>query len=148
MFEKFKRQIDEGTVEVQNLLTPIVVQLTPQERIAWDESQDAIKEAGLEATAFDEETVAIQTVPVLVKDPERLLRNLLSGDKTDRCDHLTIARRACKASIVTGDKLSTEQVEHQRKQLLACNDPFICPHGRPTAIEITDNFLEKQFLRI
>ncbi|MBL8013066.1 MAG: DNA mismatch repair endonuclease MutL [Candidatus Omnitrophica bacterium] len=147
MFEKFKSQIDEGAVEVQNLLTPIVVKLTPHERIAWEESKQALQQAGLETTAFDDDTVAIQTIPVLIKDAERLLRSLLSGDKAERCDHLTIARRACKASIVTGDRLSPEQAQHQRKQLLMCKDPFICPHGRPTAIEITDNFLEKQFLR-
>lgn len=147
MFEKFKKQIDEGNVEVQNLLTPILVKLTPLEKIAWEESQQSLQEAGLETTAFDDETIAIQAVPVLIKSPEQLLRSLLSGNKTERCDHLTIARRACKASIVTGDKLSPEQAEHQRRQLLQCDDPFICPHGRPTAIEITDHFLEKQFLR-
>lgn len=147
MFEKFKQQINEGSVEVQNLLTPILVKLTPHEKAAWEESQQSLQDAGLETTAFDDDTVAIQSIPVLVKDPERLLRSLLSGDKAERCDHLTIARRACKASIVTGDKLLPEQAEHQRKQLLLCKDPFVCPHGRPTAIEITDNFLEKQFLR-
>lgn len=147
MFEKFKKQIDEGNVEVQNLLTPILLKLTPQEKAAWEESQEALKEAGMDTTAFDEETVAIQTVPVLVKYPERLMRTLLAGEQAERCDHLTIARRACKASIVTGDKLSVEQAEYQRKQLLACQSPFTCPHGRPTVIEIKDSFLERQFLR-
>ncbi len=147
MFEKFKRQIDEGTVEVQNLLTPILLKLTPQEKIAWEESQETLRQAGLDTTAFDEDTVAIQTIPTLVKNPEQLLQTLLSGEKAERCDHLTIARRACKASIVTGDKLSIEQAQYQRKQLLECHAPFTCPHGRPTVIEINDNFLEKQFLR-
>ena len=84
---------------------------------------------------------------MLMKKPESFIRALLAGEKAERCDHLTIARRACKASIVTGDKLSTEQTEHQRRQLLECLDPFTCPHGRPTVIELKDSFLEKQFLR-
>lgn len=147
MFEKFKKQIDEGTIEVQNLLTPILLKLTPQEKMAWEESQELLKKSGMDTTAFDEDTVAIQTVPILVKRPEAVIRTLLAGEKAERCDHLTIARRACKASIVTGDKLSSEETEHQRRQLLECQAPFTCPHGRPTIIELKDNFLEKQFLR-
>jgi DNA mismatch repair protein MutL len=147
MFEKFKAQIETGRVEVQNLLTPIVLKLTPQERIAWEDTQDALKSVGMDTTAFDDETIAIQTVPTLVKKPENVVRTLLAGEKADRCDHLTIARRACKASVVTGDKLSQEQAEYQRRQLLECRDPFTCPHGRPTVVEIKDDFLERQFLR-
>lgn len=147
MFEKFKNQIDKGKVEIQNLLTPILLKLTPQEHLAWEESQETLKEIGMDTTAFDDETVAIQTIPLLMKKPEAVVRTILAGDKAERCDHLTIARRACKASIVTGDRLNPEQVLHQRQELLACKDPFTCPHGRPTVIEIKDNFLEKQFLR-
>ena len=148
MFEKFKKQIEEGSVEVQNLLTPILLKLTPKEKIAWEESQDILRQSGMDTTAFDEDTVAIQTIPTLIKNPEGLLQTLLAGEKADRCDHLTIARRACKASIVTGDTMNIAQVNYQRKQLLECHDPFTCPHGRPTTIELTDQFLEKQFLRI
>ena len=147
MFEKFKKQIDDGQVEVQHLLTPILLKLTPQEKIIWEESQEVLKEAGLDTNAFDEDTIALQTVPVLIKRPEAVVRMLLCGDKAERCDHLTIARRACKASIVTGDQLSPEQARYQRQQLLECLDPFTCPHGRPTVIELKDSFLEKQFLR-
>jgi len=148
MFEKFKRQIDEGVVEVQHLLTPILLKLTPQEKIAWEESQSILKEAGIDTTLFDEDTVAIQTIPTLIKNPEGLLQTLLGGEKAERCSHLTIARRACKASIVTGDHLNSLQVDHQRKQLLECHDPFTCPHGRPTMIEMTVNAIDKHFLRI
>ncbi len=147
MFEKFKDQIENGTVEVQNLLTPILLSLTPQERVAWEESHQALKDVGMDTTAFDDDTIAIQTIPTLMKKPEQVVRTLLAGEKADRCDHLTIARRACKASITTGDKMSKEQAEYQRQQLLECRDPFTCPHGRPTVIEINDNFLERQFRR-
>ncbi len=147
MFEKFKNQIEAGTVEVQPLLTPILLKLSPQERIAWEETQEKLHEVGIETNQFDDETIAIQTQPTLLKNIERTVRTLLAGDDTPRLDKDTLARRACKASITAGDKLAPEQVEHQRKQLLNCHDPFTCPHGRPTVIEITDGFLERQFLR-
>ena len=54
---------------------------------------------------------------------------------------------ACRSSVMSGDALTQEQAEFQRGQLLQCKDPFTCPHGRPTVIEITEDFLNKQFLR-
>jgi DNA mismatch repair protein MutL len=123
------------------------LKLTPQEKLSWEEMKDKLQEVGIETNQFDEEAIAIQTQPTLLKNIENAVRILLAGDDLAKCDRATIAKRACKASIVTGDKLLPEQVEYQRKQLLACQAPFTCPHGRPTVIEITDGFLERQFLR-
>jgi DNA mismatch repair protein MutL len=147
MFEKFENQINDGRIEVQPLLTPLLVKLTPSERILWEETTEQLKTVGIETTAFDDETIAIQTQPVLLKNVERAVRILLSGDDISRCDRTTIARRACKASIVSGDALDASQVDYQRKQLLLCKDPFTCPHGRPTVVELKESFLDKQFLR-
>jgi len=148
MFEKFDNQIKEGTIEVQPLLTPVLLKLSPAERIAWEESQEKLKEVGIETTAFDNDTIAIQTQPLLLKNIVNSVRILLAGDDIARCDRATIARRACKASIVSGDKLDASQADYQRKQLLNCHDPFTCPHGRPTVVELKESFLDKQFLRI
>jgi DNA mismatch repair protein MutL len=147
MFEKFQKQIEEGTIEAQPLLTPLLIKMNVSEKIAWDEMQNKLKEVGIEATLFDEETLAVQTQPLLLKNIENAVRMLLSGDDVARCDRNTLARRACKASIVTGDRLSPQQAEYQRQQLLACDDPFTCPHGRPTVIELPESFLDRQFLR-
>jgi DNA mismatch repair ATPase MutL len=147
MFEKFENQINGGKVEIQPLLTPLLLKLSPSEKIAWEEIQEKLKDVGIETSLFDEDTLAIQSQPLLLKNIERAVRTLLSGDDINRCDRTTIARRACKASIVTGDKLDTSQADYQRKQLLACRDPFTCPHGRPTVVEIKESFLDKQFLR-
>jgi len=147
MFEKFEKQLNDGTVEIQPLLTPILLKLSPREKIAWEETQPQLNAIGIETTAFDNDTIAIQTQPVLLKDMEKAVRVVLAGDDLARCDRSTIARRACKASIVSGDKLDASQADYQRKQLLACHDPFTCPHGRPTVIEVKESFLDKQFLR-
>ncbi len=147
MFEKFDNQIKEGKIEIQPLLTPILLKLSPAEKIAWEESVEKLQGVGIETTAFDEDTIAIQTQPVLLKNIEKALRTLLAGDDIARCDRSIIASRACKVSIVTGDKLDASQADYQRKQLLLCHDPFTCPHGRPTVIEIKENFLDRQFMR-
>jgi DNA mismatch repair protein MutL len=147
MFEKFKDQIENAKVESQPLLTPLLLKLTPQEKIAWEELQEKLTAAGIETTQFDNDTIAVQTQPLLLKNIANVVRDLLAGGEAQRMDHTTLARRACKASIVAGDKLDASQAEHQRKQLLECKDPFICPHGRPTLIEVTQDFLDRQFLR-
>ena len=147
MFEKFKNQIENAKVESQPLLTPLLLKLTPQERIVWEELQEKLVTAGIETTQFDDDTIAVQTQPLLLKNIENVVRTLLAGGDAPRIDQDTLARRACKASVVAGDRLDAAQAAFQRKQLLECKDPFICPHGRPTLIEVTQDFLDRQFLR-
>ena len=147
MFEKFKDQIENAKVESQPLLTPVLLKLTPQEKIAWEELQGKLTAAGIDTTQFDDDTIAVQTQPLLLKNITAVIRDLLPGGEAQRMDHTALARRACKASVVAGDRLDSSQADYQRKQLLECKDPFICPHGRPTLIEVTQNFLDRQFLR-
>lgn len=147
MFEKFTKQIDAAAVEIQPLLAPALIKLNVQEKINWEECAPQLKAIGIDTGLFDAETLAIYTQPLLLKNIENAVRTLLGGDAIKRADPVSVARRACKASIVTGDRLLPEQVEHQRRELLSCRDPFICPHGRPTVIELKESFLDRHFLR-
>jgi len=124
-----------------------LLKLTPPEKLAWEDLQENLTAAGIETTQFDDDTIAIQSQPLLLKHIEAVVRNLLAGADAPRIDRDTLARRACKASIVAGDKLDQSQADFQRQQLLECRDPFTCPHGRPTLIEVTQDYLDRQFLR-
>jgi len=147
MFEHFIKQMQDSRIEVQNLLAPYLLKASPQDLLHWQEAQTKLTEIGFDTTQFDDETIAIQSHPLLIKDPEGAVRELLANGDVARCDHETIARRACRSSVMAGDRLTKTQAEFQREQLLQCKDPFTCPHGRPTVIEVTDEFLNKQFLR-
>ena len=146
-FEKFKRQIDKGSVEVQPLLTPLVLKLTPGEMLAWEELKGALNELGLETTLFGEGAIAIQAYPMLLAAPENAVRALLGGDEVARTDKDALARRACRASVMAGDKMAQSEAAHQLKELMACQDPMTCPHGRPVFVELKEGFLDRQFLR-
>ncbi|MBN1869421.1 MAG: DNA mismatch repair endonuclease MutL [Candidatus Omnitrophica bacterium] len=146
-YEQLIRQMEKGTIEVQHLLSPVLIKLTPQEILVWEEAKDKLETLGLSVTQWDEETIAVHTHPLFLKDLEKTMQNLLAGDNIAKCDHETMARRACRSSVMAGDKLSPEQAKHVRDQLIKCLDPFTCPHGRPTVIELTQDFLDKQFLR-
>ncbi len=147
IFEHFIQQMQDSSVEVQNLLAPYLIKASPQDLLIWEEGKDRLAEIGFDTTQFDNETIALQSHPVLIKNPEDAVRELLAGGDVARCDHETIARRACRASVMAGDPLTKQQAEFQREQLLQSKDPFTCPHGRPILIEVTSNFLDKQFLR-
>jgi len=146
-FEKLLQQMESGNMEVQHLLSPILIKLSPQEILSWEEGKERLEEVGLTTTQFDNQTIAVHTHPQLIQEPETAVRAILAGEDVARCDYNTIATWACKASIRAGDSLNRQQAEYQREELLKCKDPFTCPHGRPTVIEVSEKFLDKQFLR-
>ncbi len=147
VFEALIRQMDRGTVEVQNLLTPDLLKVSMTEMLTWEESKEVLEKLGFSSTQFDKNTIAIHSCPALLSDPLHGVRELLAGGNISRADHATLARRACRASIRAGDPLKHSQAEYQKEQLLKCRDPFTCPHGRPTVIELNENFLDRQFFR-
>jgi len=146
-FEKLIEQMKKGQVEVQNLLSPYILKLSPQDILVWEKAKETLETIGFASTLFDEETIAVHSYPVLLKDPQKAVYDILSGEEVARCDHQELARRACRASIMSGDRLNQQQAEFIKDELLACKDPFTCPHGRPTVVEMTESFLDKQFLR-
>lgn len=146
-FELLIQQMEKGKIEVQHLLSPYTVKLSPQEFLAWEESKEKLDTFGFSTSQFGPNTVAIHTYPVLLKQPDKAFQDILAGGNVIRCDHETLARRACRCSIMAGDPLSPEQAVFQRDQLVKTHDPFTCPHGRPTLVEMKESFLDKQFLR-
>ncbi len=147
MFERFKAQVEKRKVEVQNLLAPVLINVTLQEMLKWEQAQYKLNDTGLETTQWDKETIALHTHPGWMRSPEMIVKTLLGDETIKNWDYDTIARRACRSSVMAGDSMTKEEAEYQRKELLKCQDPFTCPHGRPIVIELTDRFLEKQFLR-
>lgn len=148
-YERLIRQMDKGSVEVQRLLSPVLLKLSAQENLVWEESREQLNTLGLETNQWDKETIAVHSYPTFLKDIEKAVRYILGGETIARgpASHDALARRACRSSVMAGDVLKPEQAEHLRGELLQCLDPFTCPHGRPTVIEWPEEFLDKQFLR-
>lgn len=146
-FEKLKMQMENGKVQTQYLLTPVLVKLIHQEILSWEENKEILERMGFSCSLFDPETLAVHAHPWLITDPENSIRNLLSAEPIRAANNETLARRACHSSITTGYAVKKDEAEYQLSQLLLCQNPFSCPHGRPTVIEIPENTLNKQFLR-
>jgi DNA mismatch repair protein MutL len=146
-YEHLITQIQKGKVETQMLLSPIPLKLSMPEMLFWEQNQKTLHAIGFETTLLDPETIAVHAYPQLITNIERSVRQLLAGEDISTSDPDKIARQACRSSVMSGDKLSPEQAVYQRDQLIRCLDPFTCPHGRPTVLEMTEDFLDKQFLR-
>ena len=146
-FERLKAQIEKGSIEVQQLLSPILVRLSMQEALLWEDNKGELEKLGFNCSMFDKETLAIHAHPQLITRPENSIHNLLAAEQIKRLEPEALARMACRSSVMAGDAISSEAAQYQRSQLLQCKSPFTCPHGRPTVIEIPENMLNKQFLR-
>jgi DNA mismatch repair protein MutL len=146
-YEKLLFQVNNGSLEKQRLLSPVIVPLSPAEMLEWEDIETELASLGFETTQFDEGSIAVHSHPALIKDTEIAVRNIICGKKSDRHDKDTIARAACRRSVMAGDIVSQAGAERLRELLITTDDPFTCPHGRPTIVELNEGFLNKQFLR-
>jgi DNA mismatch repair protein MutL len=147
LFEAFSAQMSSGKMEVERLLTPVLVRLAPREILLWENMTKVLHDLGFESGLMGEGVVALQAHPRLIKAPEAAFRALLADDAKDVPVRDILARRACRASVMTGDRMHGDEAREQLRRLMACADPFTCPHGRPVFIEIKMSFLDRQFLR-
>lgn len=146
-YEKLVRQINAGKLEVQRLMSPLTIKLLPQEMLIWEIIKDKLETLGLSTTLWDNESIALHTYPRLIPNPKIAIGNLLAGEDRTRFDTETLARRACRNSLMTGYAMDKHQAHYLREELLKCHTPFTCPHGRPTVVEMEEKILNKQFLR-
>ena len=153
MFENFLQRAREETVHAQALLTPLPLRLTLRERQILSDNLELFASFGFEIS--NGETPEILSVPFLMKGP---LSTTFFTELLDKMDevgfnknspHKTelIAMAACKAAIKAGDKQNEAEAHDLIAQLLQLKNPFTCPHGRPTIIEITRKELERRFKR-
>ncbi|MGK0153368.1 MAG: DNA mismatch repair protein MutL, partial [Neolewinella sp.] len=145
----------EREVQIQRLLVPAVVEVTPGE-LAWLESvQEQLGAEGLLIEPFGPNSVAVQGMPtVLAKtDPKQLVRALAMGESDDGKSSLGehIAERfhsmACRGSVMSGDRLTDAEIEELLRVAATLDHPHNCPHGRPTVLTFSSAELERYFRR-
>ena len=156
LFEKYLSDIECLSIIVQPLLMPILIELTFDDYSYYEENKEIFKNAGFTLEEFGENTLALKEVPYFLGKTETkdlflsILDNLksLGSGKTIDVKYNKIATMACKAAVKGNDSLSIEEMEALVDKLRFINDPFHCPHGRPTIIKMSNYELEKKFRRI
>ena len=155
-YEKFKAQFQANALDVQPLLFPVSLELSPREQAILRDHVDELRRYGLELEPFGGATWLLKSVPALLAktDFHKLLRDLF--DQLGETNTATVAQRfddvlklmACHGAIRAHHRLQDAQILALLHQLDALELPYTCPHGRPTVIAITLQDLEKRFGRI
>ncbi len=156
LYERILRQWDEGKAERQPLLLPRPVTLSPEEMVTFEEVRSELEEAGFRIEPFGPREVILREAPAVAgsENVEALVRGLLEegiearqGRALASLRNRLAARCACHAAIKVHTPLSMEKMEFLLRELLRTRTPFLCPHGRPIVLRLTDRALERAFGR-
>jgi DNA mismatch repair protein MutL len=157
LFEQVLRQRAAGTVEIQQLLMPLVLQLTPGQQFEYARIADELNAYGFDTEPFGQRTIAIKAAPSGVGpgDIEKIVFEILEiAEKELRSASLDEIRRnvcatiACRAAIKVNTRLEPKKIEWLLRALGACEYPMTCPHGRPVALRYGMKDILKSFHRI
>ncbi len=155
MYERLKKDYANESIAVQQLLEPLVVELSPGDYRMAMGALDHFNALGFDVDTFGNNSVAIRGIPVVFGEPDgkRLFLDILDGLSEGMSSSYDmrldkIMKLACTSAVKGGDALDLREVRALFEQLDNCENPLTCPHGRPTIIKMTRRELEKKFLRI
>ncbi|WP_419749029.1 DNA mismatch repair endonuclease MutL [Clostridium perfringens] len=156
LFEKYSSEIAKKKVEIQPLMIPLVVTLPTEDYLYYDENKEIFEKAGFKISDFGDNSIRIEEVPYFLDklNPTELITSMINNLKkmgtgeTVEVKYNKIASMSCRAAVKANDVLSILEMENLIEDLRYINDPFHCPHGRPTIIKFTSYELDKKFKRI
>jgi DNA mismatch repair protein MutL len=156
LFERLRTQLEQAGVPCQRLLIPIVLPVPPKD-FDWLLLHVAtLQKMGFLIEPFGEGTLKIDGIPQFFQadDPAGAVRQLVDelrsitqGTSRVRLAEDVIAKTVCRHAIKANDALRAAEIDQLIRDLLACDLPYCCPHGRPTMIQIGYSELEKKFGR-
>jgi DNA mismatch repair protein MutL len=156
LFEEMRRRMDQQGVPAQRLLMPLTLEVTPRDADWLSQHLTLLERAGINLEPFGAATFKIDTLPTFLRasDPSQLLRDIIdelretaSQDSRLRLGEEMIAKTVCRHAVKANDYLREPELVRLVQDLLACDLPYCCPHGRPTMIQISYLELEKKFGR-
>ena len=154
-YEELLQKLDETTPVMMELLVPISILAGNDLVERVDEINASISDMHFQFEPFGRDTFIVRSVPMWMKEveEERFLQDVIDNFKNDRdskyarMEKKKIATMACHSSIRFNRTLSLDEMKEVVKQLYKCQNPYHCPHGRPTFIILDEKELTKEFLR-
>ena len=157
LFERVLRQRAAERVERQQLLMPLIVELTASRQAVFSEISDELRRNGFEVEPFGSRTIAVKASPAGVdaSDVERMLHELLDEvDREAQAINLERVRTriaasiACHSAIKVNTPLDRNKMEWLLRELARTECPMSCPHGRPVLLRYSVREIQKAFKRI
>ena len=155
-YERFVKRFREQTIESQYLSPPLIVSLNLQEEALLETNRKYFEDFGFEIEPFGGREYSISAVPssLLGMTEEELFLEMLdhlNADGSKDAFELFTARlatMACKAAVKGNHSMSPQEADKLIDELLTLENPYNCPHGRPTIIAMSKTEIEKKFKRI
>jgi len=156
LFEELRRRMEEQGVPTQKLLLPQTFDVPPRDADWIERNVSILQKMGIGIESFGPGTFKIDSLPgfLSVSDPAQFMRKVVddlksAGNSTSpmRLGEEMIAKTVCRHAVKANDPLRYPEIEKLIRDLLDCDLPYCCPHGRPTMIQISLAELEKKFGR-
>lgn len=154
-YEKLKNQFESDNKASQQLLVPLSFSVSADVSSTEGNWIEQVRSMGYDIEFFGNNTYIVREIPAFMKmsEAENFLNDLFNEfasrpDLTNAGDMDRIIMRSCKSAVKGGDVLSVEETEALLNSLKTCDNPFSCPHGRPTFIRLTRHEIERMFKRV
>lgn len=155
-YEKYLKELEEEKVITTDLIVPINIELTSSEYTLFNEYKDIFEELGFSYDNFGINTIQIRKQPIWLKKGKeeenirKIIDMLINNEgKFDRVKFRNNVAQmlACKNAVKAHDHLSNEEIDKLLKDLVKCDNPYNCAHGRPTMVKYSEYDLDKMFKR-
>ena len=152
LFDLLQETASQRAPQVQPLLEPVVVNLSPAQEERLSSCVEALEQYGFLVEPFGERSHLLRAVPSVVKDPtEKALIEVLdlvaSQTRLVEQEEALASSIACHSAVRGGMTLSQREMEELVRQLETTQNPHTCPHGRPTMVHLSSHDLEREFGR-
>ena len=156
MYERLLKESKENRLSSQMINPPVIVTLTDIEQNVLKDHMDEFRKIGFDIEEFGGKEYKINSIPnIFPSIPKAELFNEMLSDSTNY-DIISppelilakVASMACKAAIKGNMRISLLEANELFDELLSLDNPYNCPHGRPTVIKMTKQEIEKKFKRI
>jgi DNA mismatch repair protein MutL len=154
LYEEAMRNLTDRPASSQQVLFPAVMELSPKEFQILEQHKELIGKLGFGFKHFGGRSVLVTAVPSLIKGKsgelflKEILTQLEEEEKVEKDRVKAVAKSfACHGSVKAGDRLTQEEMNSLIRQLFTTEEPYSCPHGRPTVVKISIDELNKKFGR-
>ena len=154
LYEEYMKKFKSNKIDMQMLLDPIVLEVSNIDMLKVEANIDLFLNFGFEIELFGNNHIMVRGVPTIFGNPEsekfifQIIDNIDDLKNSYDLKSDKFASMACRAAIKANDKIHTMEMRKLLTQMETCENPFTCPHGRPTIVEISKKEIEKMFKRI
>lgn len=155
LYERFMNHLKVKDMDTQMIMPPVIIELNMQQEDAYKRNKQAFSRLGFEIEEFGGNAYKVNGLPAGLPNInlKQMLIDMIDGltdDNSTDLDIITerVATMSCKAAVKGNNKLSFEEAKELIEELMQAENPYNCPHGRPTLIVMSKYEVERKFKRI